>query len=275
MYILNFILKIYRALPVFKGKLTLGIFLFKKLIHHNKPIEFTSHHQIKYKVPNTQEIIGIELLINGIYEPDVVSFLKKKINDADIFFDVGANIGSIGLPIIKSKKSISYYGFEASPLVFEYLKYNFNNNGVMDFELHNNLVHSANGQDVKFYESDELYGKSSSAPTYCKTHMLVNSIALDSFCEGKKINKINFIKVDVQGFELKVFEGMRQLLINKKVDNILFEFEDWAEDEAGFEVGSAQRFLNSCNYELFGMDGEKLSSIQTTGNAMIWAKPKI
>ena len=264
-------LKFYRWLPSFKGKSRLGKLLFKSLIDRNDALSFTAHKKIQYKIPNTIESLGVELLIHGIYEKKVVEFFKAGIKPGDNFFDIGANIGAIGLPVIKGKSNVQYFGFEASPVVFDFLKHNFLQNNIQQYQLHNCLVHETNNQPMKFYESVQ-HGKSSLAPTYTTSHILVNSIALDTFCDKHQVTKINWMKVDVQGFELFVFKGMRQLLLNKKVDNILFEFECWAEEAAGLEKGAAQKYLAGLGYELFDLSGNKLLAVLSTGRAMIWAR---
>ena len=264
-------LKLYRWLPSFKGKSRLGKLLFKNLLNKDKPLQFTAHKNIRYKIPNTFESLGVELLLHGIYEKAVVNFFITCIKPGDIFFDIGANIGAIGLPVIKFKSNIQYFGFEASPVVFDFLKYNFIQNNIMHCELHNYVVHEHDNLPVKFYDSEQ-YGKSSLAPTYSGVAVSVNSISLDQFCDVRHLSNINWIKVDVQGFELFVFKGMKNLLCNKKVENIVFEFEFWAEEAAGFERGAAQKYLLETGYELFDLGGKKLPAILTTGRAMIWAK---
>ena len=44
-----------------------------------------------------------------------------------------------------------------------------------------------------------------------------NLITLDSFCEENKITKIDLIKIDVEGFECRVIEGVLKTL--KKMEN--------------------------------------------------------
>jgi hypothetical protein len=133
-------------------------------------------------------------------------------------------------------------------------------------------VYENDQQAMPFYQSVH-YGKSSLAPTYAQESVLVHSISLDSFCSDKGIRRINWIKIDVQGFELFVFKGMQQLLQNKQVDNFLFEFEYWAEADAGLEKGAAQDYLKSMGYSLFTMDGVALMETIREGRAMIWGKP--
>lgn len=52
----------------------------------------------------------------------------------------------------------------------------------------------------------------------------VRVITLDDFCAENGLNHIDILKIDVEGFEMQVLEGARELMANKKVDIILFEF---------------------------------------------------
>ena len=267
------LLSLYRSLPWFKGKMRLGKLLFDGSINHDKALTFTAHGGVIYNVPNTKENLGLELLINGVYEQDIVRFLKNQIPDKALYFDIGANIGSLGLPVEKKKPGIRYYGFEASPMVFEYLEKNFADNRVLHYELYNKLVHKDDDQEMKFYQSD-LYGKSSMAPTYSNEHVQVSSVSIDTFCLERKIPYIDWMKVDVQGFEIYVFEGMKELLSQKRVKNILFEFEPWAEEQAQVRIGIAKDYIESMGYQLLSLNGESWAGQENGRDTMIWAKPK-
>lgn len=251
----------------------LGKRLFAFRLNLTEPISFKAHGGILYHLPNTKENLGQELFINGIYEHDIVSFLQKQIPDGALYFDIGANIGSLGLPIIKVKPKIRYYGFEASPMVFNYLKKNFQDNQIIHYELYNTLVHKDDNQKLKFYQS-ELYGKSSLSPTYSREYIEVESICLDSFCLKSNIESIDWMKVDVQGFEVFVFEGMKDMLRKKKVKNILFEFERWAEEAAELKAGTAMEYMRSMDYDLFYINGKPWGTGGPKNNTMIWARPK-
>ncbi|MEJ7586811.1 MAG: FkbM family methyltransferase [Ferruginibacter sp.] len=266
-------LKFYRGLPAFKGKSNLGRLLFKKSIGRKTPIEFRAHKGITYKIPNTNSGLSVELFIVGIYERKVIAFLNKRIKDGDNYFDIGANIGAMGLPIVKGRPSIKYFGFEASPFIFEYLSFNFKTNGIRNYQLLNYAVHDSSMMAVKFYQAMNNE-KSSLTSTFTNEFILVESISLDVYYTTHEITKINWLKVDVQGFELSVFKGATRLLSAKKIENILFEFESWEESAAGFEIGAAQKYLLEMGYELFEISGKRLTQLVTGKRTIIWAKPQ-
>jgi hypothetical protein len=79
---------------------------------------------------------------------------------------------------------------------------------------------------------------------------------LDTFFNEQGLNP-DIIKVDVQGFELYVFQGMKKYLSdNLNKPKIIFEFEDWAEAIAlGKEnISKAQKYLKNKGYHIYSFD---------------------
>jgi hypothetical protein len=76
----------------------------------------------------------------------------------------------------------------------------------------------------------------------------------------------------VQGFEIEVLRGCHQMLLEKSIANIIFEFEGWAETNAHHEAGKAQQYLLEMGYELYTMKNRKLENIILSGSEMIWAR---
>jgi FkbM family methyltransferase len=63
----------------------------------------------------------------------------------------------------------------------------------------------------------------------------VQSKTLDLFCAEKRIERINFLKVDVEGFEWAVFRGADRLLRDGRIDYICFEISQDPLKGAGSE----------------------------------------
>ena len=220
------------------------------------PVEFKAHYGIQYKIPNTIENLSAELLINGIYENDIINFIAGIIPNGGIFFDVGANIGAIGLPVLKKCRNISYYAFEPTPSTFDHLKYNLGKNKISNCSMNQALVHAEDDGQFRFYTGDKN-GKNSLASSYSSNYIEMPGLSLDTFCEKNKIECIDLIKIDVQGFEMYVFQGMKRMLKEKRVKHILFEFEAWAEQDAALDIGSSQKEIVNSGYALFDLKGKK------------------
>ena len=222
---------------------------------------------------------GKQPKIKRIYESDTIRFILDCLPENAVFIDVGANIGAIVLPVCRLKEDVFSVAVEASSRVFDYLVNNRQLNGISNVVLINNAVSETDNDELNFYSPESVYGKGSFSPVYTQVHEKVKTITLDTLLKNEKIKKVDFIKVDVEGFEYFVFKGAANLLQQKDAPDILFEFLDWAEGEVpGHQSGDAQRILIGYGYTLFELVNEKLiplPEILTERSAMLFATKKI
>ncbi len=240
-------MNIFQYLPQFKGKQTLARKLFKNKIKRKTDLNFGVKNGLNFFVPNIVENVSFELFINGIYENYLVNYLVDHIPQNGTFIDVGANIGAISIFVAHKRPDVKVYCFEASPRVFKYLKYNVEQNNCTNINLYNLAVHKEDNMELNFYSPKEKFGKGSFANVFTDEAEIVKTINLDKFYIDNNINP-DFIKIDVEGFEGLIFESMELFLINNTNVNIIYEFVDWAEKEAGYKVGYAQDFLFKLGY---------------------------
>ena len=72
---------------------------------------------------------------------------------------------------------------------------------------------------------------------------------VDEYCSRHEITQIDFLKIDVEGFELKVLQGARRMLEQHRVDVIQFEFNEMNVVSRAF-VNDFACFLQG-SYELY------------------------
>lgn len=265
---------LFRALPTFKGKHRLARLLLGKRLVNKQDVVIQGIYGCNYSVPNTIENVGFELLINGVYEQDTIQFIVKELATNGVFLDIGANIGAIILPVSKLRKDIMAVGLEPAPFLYKYLESNVRSNQLKNVVLINKAVSNCSDQSIDFFSPEEKFGKGSFAPVFTDKAVKVETISLDDLFS--QLNRqINFIKVDVEGFEGRIFEGGKSVLSNLNSPTILFEFVDWAEQNAGYPAGFAQDVLISFGYQLSvfkdGKLGAALDSPLRTGSSLIYA----
>ena len=151
---------------------------------------------------------------------DDYNFITKYLKRNDIYFDVGANIGTTLIPAGKSVgKEGTAIGFEPHPIIFSYLKNNITLNKLTAIEIYNSALGNSRGyltfSDDKVDDMNhvQLEGKGMKVPV-----MLWDDI-------GKNYDRINLLKIDIEGFEKFLLEGGPETL--KKTDCVYFElFEE-------------------------------------------------
>ena len=166
------------------------------------------------------------------------SWLQKYLYDINnpIVFDVGANIGKYSEYVFSLMFYSNLYAFEPHPSNFRELQNKFkaikNNKGM--FTTINSGVGDAPGS-LELYDRKERDG-STHASLYQgviedmhhanSVHHTVDVITLDEFCETNNINRIDLLKIDTEGNELKCLMGARRLLERNAIKAIQLEFNE-------------------------------------------------
>lgn len=269
---------LFRNLPSFKGKNRLAGAFLKKKLGTLKDVRVKGRYGCDYLLPNLIENVSREIFINGIYEKTTSDFFAERAEKGAIFMDLGANIGAISVPLSRKRNDLTIVCVEAAPWLFPYLQQNVGQNGAGRTTFVNKALFNTDDQEIDFYSPDVKFGKGSFSPTYTHKSVKVAAIRLDTLVRQLQLPRVDFIKMDVEGYECHVFQGAETLLEREDAPDILFEFEDWAEELAKQEPGSAQNYLLGKGYKLFrhGADARlyPLTAALTKGSTMILATKK-
>ena len=268
--------KISRQFPVFRGKYSLFRFLLQQGIRTRKDVLVSTKSGTQFLLPNINEAIGFSIFINGVYEQDHIRFIVNNLPPNGCFIDAGANIGAICIPVAKQRPDVQVIAIEASAKVFSYLQQNVQMNRCDNITLINKALSNTSDHLTEFYSPGELYGKGSMSAVFTKTSEMVETVRVDDLSEEYQTDHIDLVKIDVEGYERIVFEGMEKLFSAGRVSTILMEFCAWTEDLAkGCKAGSAQELLKEKGFIFSLFDRAKLTplpSILITGDAMLVAK---
>lgn len=169
----------------------------------------------------------LKLSTDGIFEPVETNLVKRAVRKGSVVLDIGANIGYYTLIFAKLVgEHGKVFAFEPEPFNFKLLKKNVEINNYQNVILQNSAISNNNGK-TKLYLSQEQSGTHRIFPSdMCSNNYVeVEMIRLDDYFKNNVLaEKISFVKIDVEGAELGVLEGMKSLLeLNKKLE-ILIEF---------------------------------------------------
>lgn len=147
-------------------------------------------------------------------------------------FDVGANIGDYSEHLLGLFPSAEIYAFEPNPATYLRLKSRFSGANINCLQLC--LGDEIGVQRIYSYQHEEdsqhatLYRNVLTDLHHAKgvIEFECEVATLDSFCESHHVNEIHFLKIDVEGHELKVLMGAQSLLRENKISIIQFEFNE-------------------------------------------------
>lgn len=112
-----------------------------------------------------------------------------------------------------------------------------------------NAASDVSGEEVSFYASEVSSGISGLS-AFDSSHyeaQRVTTIRLDEYCRSSGISKIDFLKIDTEGHDLKVLKGLDFSAIRPQV--IICEFEDRKTLPHGYDRFDMEAFLNGLGYE--------------------------
>lgn len=152
-------------------------------------------------------------------------FIKTN-NESPVIFDCGANIGMATIFFKWLYPKSIVYSFEPDKETFEILKKNISQNNIKDVYIYNVAITNNKGRTDFFIGEEPGSLGMSALPNRMKDTKLtkVNTISLSSFIKREKINKIDLLKMDIEGSEDVVIKDLSDSDEINKINEILLEY---------------------------------------------------
>lgn len=187
----------------------------------------------------------------------VFLWMKKLQLKKPVIFDVGANIGLYTICYSKIYNEFNIYAFEPVPKNFKALSSNIKKNKLKNIEL-NQFGLLDKKKDINIgipdHQVHERYKKNINDGLYSifatKKNFKIKAIPLDYFIKKKKIKKIDFIKIDVEGAESLVLKGGMQT-IRKYKPIIQIEYNDLTKTLGKKNINHFKKFAKKNKYDIF------------------------
>lgn len=157
----------------------------------------------------------------GTFEPDTVHLLRAFARD--VVYDVGANVGCTALLFADQAREV--HAFEPSPSTFGFLRQN--TAGCRNIIAHNVGLGDRNcTSEITFSKDNRSGGFVSDLIQASEGHVTerIELRKLDRY--GKRLPPPDFIKIDVEGFELQVLAGAKRI-IRKHHPAVVLEMNHW------------------------------------------------
>lgn len=211
------------------------------IARHRKALPVRMLHEVAAFIEEAYANEGSDFASNGEYA------LLKKLGRADFrtAIDVGANTGAWSAAALSLWPNCRVHAFEVAPDTFRELSAQMRDTPFADrVVLNSHGVSDSSGVSTMYYYPQEPQ-KTSEAPwheTLEAVPFQAEMLRLDDYCKSRDITQVDFLKVDVEGAEHRVFKGFSEFIDANKVNCIQFEY-------GAFSIQT--RFLLTDYYKMF------------------------
>lgn len=170
-------------------------------------------------------------------------------------WDVGANCGDLSLKYARAFPKAEILAFEPLPSIFRTLEsrtknitrieciplalsHSIGTARFVDYGEQSTSSHLVRDRDFENVSSEESV-------------IRVQTDTIDSFCESRRIDRIDLLKIDVEGHDLNVLRGGAKLLSNRAVGFIVVECGFDPENSRHIAFTDIQEFMLSFGYKVF------------------------
>ncbi|MGH9383996.1 MAG: FkbM family methyltransferase [Vicinamibacterales bacterium] len=200
-----------------------------------------------------------------------------------IFFDVGANDGTLTLAALKVFPDATFHCFEPHPTTFWKLESAVKHRP--NVTLHRVALSYQRGSAVMHeYSSDKLASltpnsKHAQVHRLPSTTLLVTRDTLDQFCADHQVSHIDVLKIDTEGHELQVLQGAKRMLAEARIGFIYTEFNSLGSDPGvdGGALGELGAFLEPYRFQFVVSYTEQvhghLDTLFIVANALFARRP--
>lgn len=177
--------------------------------------------------------------------------ILKNLDENFVFFDVGAQTGSFSL-MAKYFPRSHWYAFEPIKEAADELVVNLALNGIRNAFVCNACVSDQSGWGTLKLPIDNHWGLATLGNTplrfHCHEERKVQCVSLDEFTQAHAIERIDFIKIDTEGWELFILKGGKEAIARHK-PLILMEFNETNMRQCGVSETEVCAFLKELGYE--------------------------
>ncbi len=187
-------------------------------------------YEIKIYIADAKDRMQAMIYYFREYEPGITKLVLDNIPEGGCFFDIGASIGYFS--ILAAKKAGPdgrVHAFEPFHKNYHLLKKNQAINSLDNIIINAMLVTDKIG-DITFYppNNPDEWGTGSIFDGNKKEAFTAPSVTLEGYINSRDIKAIDMIKIDAEGSELKIIEGLKPVLANVGYPKIICEVnKEW------------------------------------------------
>ncbi|HEX2438754.1 MAG TPA: FkbM family methyltransferase [Methylomirabilota bacterium] len=205
------------------------------------------------------DYISEHILAHGYYEPDTVALFHRYLKPGMTVLDIGAHIGQYTMVAsLLVGTSGHVHSFEPDPDTFALLRRNCRDNGLGNVTLNAlALTEAPTIQTFYFSYGEDIGSNSLAEPRFFSGRTAqVQCIRLADYIRTRNLDRVHFVKMDVEGAELGVLRGGGDLFEGTARPILVMEFEEERQRAFGQSCATLGAWLTARGYRLFRIGPE-------------------
>ncbi len=230
----DFLISYARHFPVRRGKMRAINSLWRLAAEGGGTERLASLRHGGFKMRcDLNEMLQRQFYFFGTYflEDEILSCWEVAARGAKVVLDIGANAGIYSLAALASQPDAAVHAFEPTPEIAARLRETAKLNRLDRLYVHEAAVSNRSGQatlkrwrgETGSNEGMNFISTDASEPD--AEH--VETVCLDQFCADNAIERIDLMKIDIQGNEPQAFAGAARLLRERRIGTVFAEL-NWA-----------------------------------------------
>jgi FkbM family methyltransferase len=221
------------------------------------PNQIVTRSGIKYSV-DLRQVVDFGTFLGG-WEKNTLDFLRKTLKQGDVVVEVGANVGAHTLYIAKLIGPMGHvYAFEPTSFALNKLQKNISlNPDLANITVRSDLVtdNDKSVPNMSINSSWTLSGERS--PSIIRDFSV---ISIDSFVRENNINRLDLVKIDVDGYDFKVLRGASDAISNLR-PIIFCELCEYTLRAQGDSIKDIFTMIESLGYSAYYENGERIGNV--------------
>lgn len=218
-----------------------------------KRVHFVSPTGVRMEL-DPSDYVQIMILHGGAYEPNTLALVRRLLPAGGTFIDVGGHVGQYAL---EAARCVSSQGrvvaVEPNPRTFLHLHRNITLNGFGNIMPVVGAVAAGPGFINMQFPREDNWGESREAESDAAAAYRIASFSLEAMLDDLGIGHVDVVKIDVEGHEIKVLQGLleggRNVPANIIVEHLPGHFSQ------SLLVPS---YLKKMGYALYDIDGRTI-----------------
>jgi FkbM family methyltransferase len=211
-------------------------------------------------------------LSEGWFEYKEQAFLWLYLRPGDIFLDGGAHVGLYSVLAGRILQGAGHIlAIEPVPQTTRLLRRNLKCNNIENAKVIEEALYSHDGK-LPFHIMPP--GKAAYDSLYVSDpvghDIQVVSSTLDVLLERERINRVDFMKLDIEGAEIDALSGALHSIAAEKIPLVMVEFTELNLRSAGHSTEDLRSKLEAAGYELFRFDTDTLTLKEFVFDGPVW-----